>query len=64
MALVIQRDAMQDNCLNEKEMLSYVGGTAVTAALVNAIVGIVKSFYSMGQDFGSTLRRLISRTRC
>lgn len=65
MVLAIQKNAMQDSTtLNDSQMLSYVGGGAVSASLVNAINSIVRTFYGVGQNLGSTFRRLISRNYC
>lgn len=55
---------MQDSVqLNEKQMLSYIGG-GVSAALLNAFNSVMKTFYGFGQNLGSTFRRLISHNYC
>ena len=64
MVLVILKSAMQDSIkLSEKQMLSYTGG-AISAALVNAFNGIIKTCYTVGQNLGSAFRRLISHNYC
>lgn len=50
--------------LSSEESLSYIGGAKITASLLNAAATLVKSLYEWGQNFGSTLRRLINHTSC
>jgi hypothetical protein len=55
---------MQDSIkLSESQMLSYMGG-GISAALINAFNSVIKTFYGVGQNLGSTLRRLISHNYC
>lgn len=49
--------------ISAKEQEKYVGG-AVTASLVNAVTGLIKIIYNIGQNLGSNVRRLISGTQC
>ena len=50
--------------LNNTELLSIVGGINWTGVLVNAIRGAGEFVYSVGQAFGSSLRRISGRTLC
>ena len=56
---------MQDSIkLDDVQMLSYVGGAGITAALINAFNTLIKTFYGVGQNIGSTVRRLINHNYC
>ena len=50
--------------LTKEESITYIGGGKITAALLSAATTLIKSIYSMGQNLGSTIRRLISKTPC
>ena len=50
--------------LNDIEMLAVVGGWSITGTLINALVSAGKSIYSLGQSFGSSLRRVNSHNLC
>ena len=65
MVSAILKNVMQDSMnLNDSQMMAYVGGGILTAAFVNAVNSIVKTFYGVGQNLGTTFRRLISRNYC
>lgn len=56
---------MQDSVkLDDMQMLSYTGGAGITAALINAFNSLIKTFYGVGQNLGSTIRRVISHSNC
>ena len=64
MVFLIQRLAILDKMvLNNDESILYVGG-AVSAAWLAAAGKLIIAIYGYGQNFGSTLRRLFSRTSC
>ena len=50
--------------LTKEESITYIGGAKLTAALITAVTTLVKSLYEWGQNFGSTVRRLINKTSC
>lgn len=65
MVLAILKNAMQDSIkLDDKQMLSYVGGAGISAALINAFNTLIKTFYGVGQNLGSTVRRMINHKYC
>ena len=47
---------------NELEMI--IGGASFSGAIINAITGLAKYVYSLGQSLGSSLRRLVSGKVC
>lgn len=49
--------------LKENESINYHGG-AVTASLINAITGLIKGVYAIGQNLGGMVKRLISGKYC
>jgi len=50
--------------LSNEEAIAYVGGGKITAALLSAATSLFKSLYEMGQNLGTTIRRLITKTSC
>ena len=65
MVLAILKNAMQDSIkLDDMQMLSYTGGAGITAALINAFNSLIKTFYGVGQNLGSTVRRVINHNYC
>jgi len=50
--------------LSREETIAYVGGGKLTAALLSAATSLVKSLYEMGQNLGSTIRRIFSGNYC
>lgn len=52
------------NRLSKDEMLQIVGGVNLSGTLVNAFTSAFKTLYGFGQNFGSSLRRIIRRRMC
>ena len=50
--------------LKEEELLSYQGGGAISAALLNAAASALKTLYSWGQNIGSTIGRALRNINC
>ena len=50
--------------LSKEQSIMCVGGGKITAALLTAATNLVKSIYEIGQNLGSTIRRLISGNMC
>ena len=50
--------------LSNQELLFVSGGRSISGTLVNAFTSAFKTVYGFGQDFGSAIRRLISRNLC
>lgn len=50
--------------LEKEETITYIGGAKITASIISATTALVKYLYSMGQNFGSTIRRLVTKTSC
>ena len=54
---------MQAKELNESEMLKINGGS-LPSSLINAIVNAINTFYELGKETGSALRRLTINQYC
>lgn len=52
------------NRLTKDEMLSVVGGAKLSGTIINAFTNAYKTLYGFGQNFGSSLRRLIKKKLC
>ena len=52
------------NKLSNTELLAIIGGASLTGTLVNAVTGAARFIYSVGQAFGSSLRRISEKTLC
>lgn len=51
--------------LSKKESINYIGGASIiTSAFLSSITSFVKTIYTIGQNFGSTIKRLISGKTC
>lgn len=50
--------------LSRNELLCVVGGVSLSGTIVNAFVSAYKTLYSFGQNFGSSLRRIIKKKLC
>lgn len=50
--------------LENDELKLIVGGASFSGAIVNALTGIVKYVYSLGQSLGSSVRRIASGKMC
>lgn len=48
---------------NELE-ITIGGASSFSGAIINAITGLVKYVYSLGQSFGSSFRRIASGKLC
>lgn len=60
---------MQDQFLVEskistKELKNIYGGTSITPSIVNAFTSSIKTLYEIGQNFGSSIRRIIMKDLC
>ncbi len=62
--MVIQDQLSVDKRLSDKELLCVVGGASISGTLVNAFVSVYKTLYTFGQNFGSSIRRLVKRKLC
>lgn len=49
---------------NKNELMVIVGGFNITGTIVNAITGAGKFVFSLGQAFGSAIRRISSKSVC
>lgn len=50
--------------IKDDNTYNYYGGATLTAAFLNAINSIVKTIYSIGQSFGSSIYRKINKISC
>lgn len=48
----------------EKDLMLIVGGINWTGTIVNAFTSAAKFIYSVGQSFGSAIRRISSNNMC
>jgi len=48
----------------DKELMLIVGGFNITGTIVNAFLSTGKFIYSLGQSFGSAIRRIGSKNIC
>ena len=49
---------------NDEELILIAGGFNITGTIVNAFLSTGKFIYSLGQSFGSALRRIGSKNVC
>lgn len=49
---------------NDEELMLMIGGFNVTGTIVNAFLSTGKFIYSLGQSFGSAIRRIGSKNVC
>lgn len=50
--------------LKREEMLLVRGGTALTSAMLNALMRTLSTMFTLGQAVGSAIRRTISGGYC
>ena len=50
--------------LKTNELLEIVGGFSITGTLINSVISAGKFLYSIGQGFGSSLRRIGGNGLC
>lgn len=50
--------------LQTEEAITYVGGAKISAALLSAATNLCKYLYEVGQNFGSAIKRLFTKTSC
>jgi len=50
--------------LSKEESIAYIGGSKITAALLSAATALFKAVYDMGQNLGSTIRRIVAGQGC
>lgn len=53
-----------DNRLSKNELLVIIGGASVSGTLVNAFTSAFKALYGFGQNFGSSVRRIVKKKLC
>ena len=50
--------------LDDTELLNIYGGTSISSSLVSAFTSSFKVLYEMGQNFGTSIRRIIFNDLC
>lgn len=60
----IQDQLNVDKRLTKEELLYVIGGASLSGTLVNAFVSAYKILYGFGQNFGSSLRRIVKKKLC
>ena len=49
---------------NDNELMLIVGGFNITGTIVNAFLNAGKFIYTLGQSFGSSIRRIGTKNVC
>ncbi len=49
---------------NEELEITIGGASSFSGAIVNAVTGLIKYVYSLGQSLGSSIRRIVSGKVC
>ena len=62
--MVIQDHLNVASKLSNEEMLQVVGGAKISGTVINAFTSAFKVLYGFGQNFGSSLRRIIKKKLC
>ena len=60
----MQDQFLVGNNLSIKELKNIYGGTSITPSIVNAFTSSIKILYEIGQNFGSSIRRIIMKDLC
>lgn len=50
--------------LSDDELLNIYGGTNISGALISTFTSSFKVLYEMGQNFGTSIRRIIFNDLC
>ena len=50
--------------IEQSELKTIIGGASFSGAIVNALTGLVKYVYSLGQSLGSSIRRITTKKMC
>jgi len=50
--------------LSNKEMLNIEGGGSITGSMLTAVYKIIDTIYSIGESFGSYIRRVVEKKMC
>lgn len=58
------QDQLNVDKLTEKQLLCIIGGASISGTLVNAFTSAFKTLYGFGQNFGSSVRRIVNRKLC
>ena len=55
---------LDQEVVTDDELLMIRGGASVSGTVVNAFTAAFKTLYGFGQDFGGSLRRIITKKLC
>lgn len=50
--------------VSTEELIKIVGGTDITAPIINALTNVFKVLYDAGSGLGSAIRRITSNNMC
>ena len=50
--------------LNDEELLNIYGGTKISSSLISGFTSSFKVLYEIGQNFGTSIRRIIFNDLC
>ena len=53
-----------DKKLTDDELLNICGGTDISSSLITTFMSSFKVVYEMGQNFGTSIRRIIFNDLC
>ena len=54
----------QEHVIDDIELLNTIGGASISGTVVNAFTAGFKTLYGFGQDFGGSIRRIITKKLC
>ena len=50
--------------IEQNELKTIIGGASFSGAIVSALTNLIKYVYSLGQSFGSSMRRIATKKVC
>lgn len=50
--------------IEKNELMTIIGGVSISGAILNALRSLGNYVYSLGQSFGSSIRRIVSKKVC
>ena len=62
--MVMQDLLSVGNKLTKDELKQVFGGVALTSGIINAFTSSIKTLYEIGQNFGTSIRRIIMKDLC
>lgn len=60
----MQDQLSAENKLSKTELKKIYGGTAISPTIISAFTSSFKVIYEIGQNFGTSIRRIIMKDLC